>query len=190
VVAFVGISTTICVLFQLAGVAFVPLKLIWPGSVPKFVPVTVTEVPTRPEEGEMLPILGEGMLKLTPLLAIPLLAVTTTLPLVASAGTEVLILVLLQLVIEATVPLMLTLPLPWVAPKFVPVIVMAVPAVPDAGETVVMAGTGRAVTVIASEVVLNLSVTLWRLPEVFFSKRIPISLSVLDVLKVDVAGQL
>jgi hypothetical protein len=49
--------------------------------------------------------------KLTPLLATPD-AVTVTLPVVASTGTEATMLVALQLVGVAAVPLKLTVPLP------------------------------------------------------------------------------
>jgi len=129
----------------------------------------------------MLPIFGAGILKLMPLLATPLLEVTTRLPLVASAGTDVLMLLSLQFEIAAAVPLMVTVPEP--APKFVPVTVTVVPAVPDNGDTKVIAGTGRAVTVIASEEVLNLSVTLWRLLARLESKIIPTSWSVLAVVR-------
>lgn len=49
-------------------------------------------------------------------------------------------LVALQLVIVAAVPLNLTVLLPWVEPKFVPVIVTAAPTAPDVGERLVMLG--------------------------------------------------
>jgi hypothetical protein len=61
--------------------------------------------------------------KATPLLATPF-TVTTTFPVVAPAGTGVAMLVWLQVVVVAVVPLNVTVPLD---PKFVPVIVTAVP---------------------------------------------------------------
>jgi hypothetical protein len=185
-----GTGTTICVLFQLDGVAFVPLKLILPATVPKFVPATVTELPTRAESGEILPMLGAGTVKLTLLLAIPLPDVTTTLPLAVSAGTAATIDVSPQLIMLAAVPLNVTEPVPRVAPKLLPLIVTAVPAGPETGETELMAGTGSGVTVSASVEVLNLRVTLCRLPTVFFSRRIPISRSVVFVVSVVVTRQL
>jgi hypothetical protein len=117
VVAAEGTGTTICVLFQLEGVAFVPLKLICPATVPKFAPATVTEEPMRAESGEILLMLGAGTVKLTPLLTVPLPEVTTILPLLVSAGAGATIDVSLQLVMLAAVPLNVTDPVPWVVPK-------------------------------------------------------------------------
>ena len=77
--------------------------------------------------------------KLTPLLARPP-TVTTTLPEVAAVGTRARMLVALQLVGVAAVPLNATVFVPWLAPKFVPVIVTEVPAGPDVGERLVIVG--------------------------------------------------
>jgi hypothetical protein len=66
--------------------------------------------------------------------------VTTTLPVVAPAGTGTAILVADQLVGVAAVPLNVTVLLPSVAPKFVPVIVTAVPTGPLVGDTLVRLG--------------------------------------------------
>ena len=71
-------------------------------------------------------------MKLTPLLAFPP-TVTTTLPVVAPAGTGATMLVALQLVGVATVPLNVTVLVPCVAPKFVPVTVTEVPTAPELG---------------------------------------------------------
>jgi len=81
---------------------------------------------------------------LTPLLATPLVF-TTTLPVVAPVGTAVAIDVAVQLVIVATVPLNVTVPLPCVAPKFVPVIVTAVPTGPEVFDRLVIFGVGSTV---------------------------------------------
>jgi hypothetical protein len=70
--------------------------------------------------------------KLTPLLATPP-TVTTTFPEVAPVGTVTVMLVALQLVGVATVPLNVTVLVPCVAPKFVPVMVTIVPTGPDVG---------------------------------------------------------
>jgi hypothetical protein len=72
--------------------------------------------------------------------------VTTTLPLVAPAGTVAAMLVLFQLVAVAAVPLKVTVLLPCVVPKFVPVIVTGVPTAPVFGLTVLIVGA-EAVTV-------------------------------------------
>jgi len=62
-----------------------------PWELPKFVPVIVTTTPDDPDIGEALEIIGVGFtVKLTPLLD-KLSTVTTTLPVVAPAGTGALI---------------------------------------------------------------------------------------------------
>src|SRR5215469_601202 len=137
------------VLLQVLAVAAVPLKVtvLLPCVAPKFVPVIVTGVPTVPEVGLRVLIVGAEAVtvKLTPLLARPP-TVTTTLPVVAPAGTVTAMLVLLQVVAVAVVPLKVTVLLPGVAPKFVPVIVTGVPTVPEAGLRVLIVGA-EAVTV-------------------------------------------
>ena len=60
---------------------------------------------------------------------------TTTLPLVAPAGTVAAMLVLFQLVAAAAVPLKATVLLSCVVPKFVPAIVTGVPTAPVFGLT-------------------------------------------------------
>lgn len=82
-----------------------------PWLAPKLDPVIVTELPDV-ELGDTLAMLGAGKtLKATPLLAIPL-ALTTTLPVVAPLGTDVIILVSLQLQGTAATPLNVTVPVP------------------------------------------------------------------------------
>jgi hypothetical protein len=107
--------------------------------------VIVTDVPTTPDAGFKLAILGPGTVtaKLTPLLATPP-TVTTTFPVVAPAGTVATMLVALQLVGVAAIPLNVTVLVPCVAPKFAPVIVTDVPTTPDAGFKLVMLGPGVA----------------------------------------------
>ena len=73
-------------------------------------PVMVTDVPAAPDVGDRLVMCG-ATVKLTPLLA-TLLTVTTTLPVVALDGTGTAMLVLLQLVGLAAVPLNVTVLLP------------------------------------------------------------------------------
>jgi hypothetical protein len=140
VVAPLGTGTTMLVLLQLAGVAGVPLKVtaLVPCDAPKFVPVIVSEVPTGPNVGFKLVIVGVGMtVKDTPLLASPL-TVTTTFPVVPPAGTGTTMLVAFQLVGVAGVPLNVTVPC--VRVKFVPVMVTEVATGPEAGLSVVMLG--------------------------------------------------
>src|SRR5947207_95265 len=79
--------------------------------------------------------------KLTPLLATPP-TVTTTFPVAAPLGTGATILVALQLVGVAAVPLNVTVLVPCVAPKLAPVIVTDAPTNPDVGLRLVMLGPG------------------------------------------------
>ena len=107
--------------------------------------MTVTEAPTAPEVGERLVMLGAATtVKLFPLLAVPD-TVTTTFPVVAPLGTLATMLVALQLVAVAVVPLNFTVLLPCVEPKLVPVIVTEAPMAPDVGERLVILGAAKAV---------------------------------------------
>jgi hypothetical protein len=86
-------------------------------------------------------------LNATPLLGTPP-TVTTTLPVMAPAGTCAVMLVALQPVGIAVVPLNLTVLLdPFVAPKFVPVIATEVPTGPKVGLRLVMLGAVEPVIV-------------------------------------------
>jgi hypothetical protein len=133
---------------QLVGVAVVPLNftVLVPCVAPKLAPLIVTDDPTIPDVGFTLVMFGAGTVtvKFTPLLATPP-TVTTTLPVVAPAGTGATMLVALQLVGVAAVPLNFTVLVPCVAPKFVPAIVTDVPTNPDAGFRLVILGVEVAV---------------------------------------------
>jgi hypothetical protein len=151
VVAPEGTGTTIFVALQLVGVEVVPLNVtvLVPWVAPKFVPVMVTEVPTAPEVGDTVPMLGGVPVTVNtwPLLATPA-TVTTTSPEAAPFGTFTTMLTALQLVGVAAMPLNETVLAPCVAPKFVPVIVTDVPIRPDVGEMLVIVGReGPTVTV-------------------------------------------
>src|SRR5215472_15793764 len=94
----------------------------------------VTEVPIGPEVGFRLEIFGPGVdvtVKVEPLLATPP-KVTTTGPVVAPEGTGAVMLVSLQLVGEAAVPLKVTVLDPCDAPKWLPEMVTEVPTGPEA----------------------------------------------------------
>ena len=101
----------------------------------------VTDVPTTPDVGFRLVILGGGGItaKFIPLLA-TLPTVTTTFPVVAPAGTGATMLVALQLVEVAVAPLKVSVLALCFAPKFAPPIVTDVPAAPDVGFRLVMLG--------------------------------------------------
>src|SRR2546427_4584529 len=145
VVAPAGTGATMLVALQLVGAVVVPLNVtvLVPCVAPKFAPAIVTDAPTNPEVGFKLVMLGAGTVtvKLTPLLATPP-TVTTTLPVVAPAGTGTTMLVALQLVAAAAIPLNLTVLDPCVAPKFAPAIVTDVPTNPDVGFNHVILGAG------------------------------------------------
>src|SRR6202034_1323823 len=149
VVAPVGTVATIDVALQLAiVVTVVPLNVTVPVPwvAPKFAPVIVTDAPIAPVVGERLVMLGAATtVKLTPLLFTPL-AFTTTLPVVAPVGTVATIDVVLQLVIVvAVVVLNFTVLVPWVDPKFAPVIVTDAPTAPVVGDRLVMLGAATTV---------------------------------------------
>src|SRR4029077_10557158 len=104
----------------------VPLNVtvLVPFVAPKFAPVMVTVVPTTPDVGLRLVRVGAATVtvKLRLLLATPP-TVTTRGPVVVPLGTGTTILVALQLVGVAAVPLNVTVLVPFVAPKFAPVMV-------------------------------------------------------------------
>src|SRR5205807_601008 len=110
----------------------------------KFSPLMVTEMPIAPEVGDKLLIMGKTV-NVTPVLAFPP-TVTTTGPEVAPLGTGTAMLVLLQLLGVAAVPLKVTVLVPCVVPKFDPLIVTEMPTAPDVGDNVLI--TGKTVNVI------------------------------------------
>ena len=131
-VAPLGTGTTMLVELQLVGVPATVLKttVLVPWLAPKFVPVIVTEVPSGPEVGLMLLMLGAGMtVKVTPLLATPP-TVTTTGPVVAPVGTGTMMVVEFQFCGVAMVPLKATVLVPCEAPKLFPVTVITTPTAP------------------------------------------------------------
>jgi hypothetical protein len=82
---------------------------------------------------------GVGTVKGIPLLATPP-TVTATFPVDAPAGTDTAMLVALQLVTVAGVPLKVTVQPSWDDPKLLPASVTLVPATPDAGDTLAITG--------------------------------------------------
>ena len=117
-----------------------PLKETVPNVAPKFAPVIVTGIPTGPEAGLKLVMLGVKTVNATLLLDTPP-TVTTTIPVVAPDGTVATMLVALQLVASpAETPPNVTALEPCDVPKFVPVIVTEAPTGPAAGLKLVMVG--------------------------------------------------
>ena len=103
----------------------------------------VTEVPTVPEVGDRLLMVG-ATVKFTPLLSTPE-ACTTTGPVVAPFGTGTTMLLAPQLVGVADVPLNVIVLLPCVEPKLLPAMVTEVPTDPELGDRLVMVGAGTTV---------------------------------------------
>jgi hypothetical protein len=146
VVAPVGTVATTLVAFQLVTGAATPLKKTLPPPcvAPKFVPVIVTVPPTGAAVGDTLAMFGDGKtVNPTPLLAIPF-TVTTTFPDVTPVGTTAPMLVTLQLVVTAAIPLNVTLLLPCDAPKFDPLTTTAAVTAAEGGVIFVIPGeTGK-----------------------------------------------
>ncbi|SRR5258706_4282044 len=110
--------------------------------------------------------LGPGLVtvKAMPLLARPP-TVTTTLPVVAPLGTGTPMLVALQLVGVATMPLNVTLLVPWLAPKLTPVIITDAPMAPEVGLREVILG-GITVTANGTPLLASPTTVTTTLPEV------------------------
>lgn len=147
VVAPNGTTATIAVGLQLLLDAATPLNVtvLVPEDEPKFVPVMVTGAPIVADAVDKLVMLGIGStVKGAPALAVPF-TVTTTLPVLAPVGTGATILVKLQLVGVAAVPLKVNVLVPCVEPKFTPLTVIGIATVPDVGDKLLMVGVGDTV---------------------------------------------
>jgi len=97
-------------------------------------PLTLTKVPIGAKGGETAPTPGVTA-KFT-----PLLPSTTTGPELAPAGTAAVMLLCVQLVEFATIPLNVTAFATRLEPKFEPLIVTGVPTSPEVGDRVVIVG--------------------------------------------------
>jgi len=145
VVAPVGTGTVMLASIQLIGDATIPLNVtVLPEGVgPKFDPPMNTKLPMAPEF-IFRPVIVGVTVKATGLLGTPP-APTTTFPVVAPVGTGTTMLVALQLVGVAVVPLNTTALVPCAVPKLVPVIVTNVPTRAALGLIFVMFGVGSTV---------------------------------------------
>src|SRR6267142_1560938 len=141
-----GTGTTMLVSLQLVHVPGIPLNVtvLAPTDAPKFVPVIVTEVPLGPDVGLRFVIVGVTT-KFAGLLGIAA-TVTTMPPVVAPAGTGAEMLVSLQIVGLAVIPLKVSVLEHCVVPKPVPVIVTGVPIGPLSGAHPVITGPAGVVT--------------------------------------------
>jgi hypothetical protein len=142
-VAPAGTGTTMLVALHDVGVPvmlLLNLTVLVPWVAPKALPAIVTLAPMAPDVGDSDEIDGFTVND-DALLATPP-TVTTTLPVVAPAGTGTTMVVAFHELGVAVTPLKVTVLAPWLAPKFVPVIVILVPTVPVAGESDEMFGVG------------------------------------------------
>jgi hypothetical protein len=100
----------------------------------------VTEVGAVPVAGNRFVMIGDGTItKSSPLLGTPP-TVVTTYPVVVPGGTVTPMLVALQLVTVAATPLKLTVLVPWVDPKALPVMLTGIPGASNTGYMLVMVG--------------------------------------------------
>jgi hypothetical protein len=144
-VAPTGTRTVMLVAFEVTTVAGTPLKLTW-GEAPKFVPKITTSAVGAPLVGLRLVMVGVPSTVKTELLVAVTPATSTVIgPVVALAGTEVDMLVVVDPETEASVPLNLTTLFPGVALKLVPLMVTFAVTAPLVGVKPVM--VGAAVTV-------------------------------------------
>jgi hypothetical protein len=102
----------------------------------------MTVAPFAPEGGDKLPIAGLVTVKVILELLVIELTTTVTGPVVTLLGATAVMVVLVQLVTAAATPLKLTVLLPWVSPKFVPLMLTEVPGRPVFDDKLVMLGVG------------------------------------------------
>ncbi len=139
-------------------VAWVPLNatVLEPCVLPKFAPAITTDEPIPAALGVSVLITGNTV-KFTLLLACPF-TVTTTGPVVAPDGTVAVMLVALQFVVLAEVPLNVTVLVDFVAPKLLPAIVTEEFTAPAVGVMLLMEGGGTGSWTVICESVLPFSV--------------------------------
>jgi hypothetical protein len=105
---------------------------------PKFDPKMLTAVPETPELGEIAEMTGVTV-KTSPFVEAPF-TTTVNSPVNAPVGTGATSVVLLHEVGVLGTPLKRTMLVPWLVPKFEPLIVTAVPTVPETGKKFEIAG--------------------------------------------------
>ncbi|MDQ6801166.1 MAG: hypothetical protein M3041_10045 [Acidobacteriota bacterium] len=131
VVAATGTVAAMVVSLLMRNVALVPLNFTAVAPL-KFVPEILTEIPTGPDKGKNVVIVGGAMVTVNAgPVPVPAAVVTVTGPVVAPAGTVVAICVSLLTMKVAAVPLSFT----DVAPlKFEPFTLIEVPMGPEVGK--------------------------------------------------------
>jgi hypothetical protein len=131
--------------FWKAKAAPIPLNVTEEAPV-KWLPLIVTVVPTAPDEGEKLLIVGafpEDTVKFDELVAVPNAVVSAILPVVAPEGTVAVTRLSFWKAKAAPIPLNVTEEAPV---KWLPLIVTVVPTAPDEGEKLLIVGFPEDVT--------------------------------------------
>lgn len=157
-----GTIAVMLVAVDAVSVAATPLKnstSLLAMVVLKFVPVITMEAPTAPLPGLKLEMVGVGTIKFEELVPVIALTVTDIGPDVAPNGTEVVILVVVDAVTTAAVPLNVTAFREGVALKLAPVIVTTTPNPPLVGLNPVIEGVPKTVKLLALETVTPLKET-------------------------------
>ena len=163
VVAPAGTVATMLVVVDDVTTAATPLNStsLLPGVVLKFVPVIVIEAPTAPLEGLNPVMVGVAKtVKFETLNIVTPLTVTEILPEVAPAGTVVVILLFVDEVTVAVVPLNFTTLSVAFALKLVPLITTTAPTAPLVGDKLVIVGVGNTVNSLALVPVTPFTVTV------------------------------
>jgi hypothetical protein len=125
------------------AVVLLNLTMLFVAVVLKLVPVMVTLVPAIPCSGEKLLMVGiSGTIKSCVEVMVCVPTVTVSLPVLAPAGTVVVMVVGVVAVMTAAVPLKRTVFLLISVLKFLPVRVTVVPAIPSVGANEVRVGAG------------------------------------------------
>jgi hypothetical protein len=161
VVAPTGTVAVILVAVDVLTMAATPLNVtsLLAGVVLKLLPVIVTVAPTAALVGLKPEMDGVGKtVKEDVLVTVTPLVLTEIVPVVAPPGTVVVILIGVEAVTIAKVPLNLTMLLPGVALKFVPEMVTVAPTAPLSGLNPEMVGDGRTVKLDELEMVIPLEV--------------------------------
>lgn len=157
-----GTVAVMVVAVDAVTVAATPLKnstLLLAGVVLKFVPVITIEAPTAALIGLKLVMIGVGTIKFAELVPVIPFTVTDIGPDVAPNGTEVVILVVVDAVTTAAVPLNVTVFSEGVALKLEPVIVTTTPNPPLLGLNPVIEGVPKTVKLLALDTVTPLKET-------------------------------
>jgi hypothetical protein len=162
VVAPAGTEVVIVVEVDAVTVAAVPLNvtILLEGVVLKFVPFNVTVVPILPNAGLKSVKVGVGnTVNADALVNVTPLTFTVIIPVVAPGGTVVVMVLVVDSLTTAVVPLKETILSPGLVLKFVPEIITVAPTAALIGLKLVIAGVGRTVKVEALVNVTPLVVT-------------------------------